>query len=334
MVALISGKQEVARAYTAELFSIARKENDAGYLLQAHHCAWPAELLIGNLNSAHESIEAGLLLYDKNAHRDHAALYGGHDPAVCGYVTDALLLQALGRPDRSMARLDKGLTLARELAHAPSLIHALWFAAETYFLRRDPVRVATVVAEWLPTVSEFGSPLGVANAMMMNGWAKVMVGDVEVGLAELRNGLDQWRSTGSKIWGSIRLGRAAAAFIEAGDAAQGAALLTEAFQVTDSNDERWYEGELLRLQGVILARRSSDGTAEAGACFERAVKVARSQGARLFELQAAVALCRLQCAPEQRKRRKALLVSSYSGFTEGFDSPDLKEARSLLEELA
>ena len=141
---------------------------------------------------------------DKNTHRDHAVLYGSHDPAVCGYMTDALLLQALGHPDRSMARLDMGLALARELAHAPTLIHALWYVAETNFLRRDPVRVARVVAEWLPTVSEFGSSLGVANATMMNGWAKVMVGDVEVGLAELRDGLDRWRSTGSKIWGSIR----------------------------------------------------------------------------------------------------------------------------------
>jgi predicted ATPase len=233
-----------------------------------------------------------------------------------------------------MARLDAGLALARDLAHAPTLIHALWFAAETYFLRRDPVRVATVVAEWLPTVSEFGSSLGVANATMMNGWAKVMVGEVEGGLAELRSGLDQWRSTGSKIWGSIRLGRAAAAFIEAGNAGEGEALLTEAFQVMGSNGERWYEAELLRLQGVSLTRGSSNRTAEAAACFERAIQVARSQGADLFELRSAVTLGRLRCAPNQRERRMALLGSIYGRFTEGFDTPDLKEARSLLDELA
>jgi len=334
LIAMIGGNQEVAHAYTAEAFSIARKENDAGYLLQAHHCAWPAELLAGNLNSAHEHIEAGLPLYDKDAHRGHAVLYHGHDPAVCGYVTDALLLQALGQPDRAVARVDQGLALARELAHAPSLIHALWFAADTHFLRHDPVRVATLVAEWLPMTSEFGSQVGVANATMMNGWAKVMVGDVEVGLAELRNGLDRWRSTGSKIWGPIRLGRAAAAFIEAGDAGQGAALLTEAFQIMDSNGERWYEAELLRVQGMVLATNSPSRIAEAEACFENAINVARSQGARLFELRAAVALSRLQCAPEQRKRRTALLGSIYRRFTEGFDTADLEEARSLLDELA
>ncbi len=267
MIALTRGNQEVTRACTAELFSIARKQNDAGYLLQAHHCAWPAEMLVGNLHSAQEHVHAGLALYDKKAHRDHAVLYGGHDPGVCGYLTDALLMQAWGQPDRSAARLDAGLALARDLAHAPTLIHALWYAAETCFLRHDPARVASLVAEWLPMASEFGSLLGVANATMMNGWAKVMTGGVEVGLAELRNGLDRWRSTGSKVWGSIRLGRAAAAFIEAGDVGQGAALLTEAFQVMDSNGERWYEAELLRLQGVILTRSSSNGTAEAAACF-------------------------------------------------------------------
>ncbi len=334
MIAFVSGKQEVADACKAELFSIARRENDAGYLLQAYHCAWPGELLTGNLNSAHEHIDAGLPLYDKDAHRDHAVLYHGHDPAVCGYLSDALVLQASGQPDRSMARLGAGLALARELAHAPTLNHALWYAAETYFLRRDPVGVATLVAEWLPTVSEFGSSLGVANATMLNGWAKVVAGDREAGLAEMRNGLDRWRATGSKTWGSVRLGRAAAAFIEAGDAGQGAALLTEAFQVMDGNGERWYEAELHRLQGVALMRSSSIRTVEAEECFERAITVARSQGARLFELRAVTALVRSQCDPEERGRRKALLDSIYSGFTEGFDTPDLREARALLDELA
>jgi predicted ATPase len=62
MIAMTRGNQEVTRACTAELFSIARKQNDAGYLLQAHHCSWPAELLIGNFNSAHEHVSAGLAL--------------------------------------------------------------------------------------------------------------------------------------------------------------------------------------------------------------------------------------------------------------------------------
>jgi predicted ATPase len=88
------------------------------------------------------------------------------------------------------------------------------------------------------------------------------------------------------------------------------------------------------LQGVNLIGSSSNRTAEAGACFERAVKVAQSQGARLFELRAVMAWSRLQRAPEQRRRHKALLGSICASFTEGLDTPDLKEARSLLDNLA
>jgi predicted ATPase/class 3 adenylate cyclase len=332
LIALTQGDQASARGCTAELFDIAREQKDAGYLLQAHHCAWPTEALAGNFRSAHEHVNSGVRLYDKDAHREHAVLYGGHDPAVCGHLTEAIVLQVSGQSDSSRACLEKGVALARELEHSPTLNHALWYAAEIYFLRRDPVAVATVVAEWLPSVSQFGSSVGVANATMMSGWAKVMAGDAAAGLAELREGLDRWRATGSKPWGSIRLGRAAAAFIEAGDDEQGATLLAEAFQVMEDNGERWYEAELLRLQGVVLFGRAPERTTEAQWRFERAIEVARSQGALLFELRAAAALCRLPCAREQSDARAARLAAICSSFTEGFDTPDLEEARSLLDQ--
>jgi hypothetical protein len=62
--------------------------------------------------------------------------------------------------------------------------------------------------------------------------------------------------------------------------------------------------------------------------------IAHAQGARLFQLRAAMALSRLQCDPEERKCRNALLGSVYDGFVEGFDAPELKETRALLEESA
>jgi predicted ATPase len=96
----------------------------------------------------------------------------------------------------------------------------------------------------------------------------------------------------------------------------------------------WYEAELHRVKGLLLLASSIDAQAEAVACFEHAMAVAHAQGARLFELRAAVALSRQQCDPDQRKRRKALLGSVYGSFIEGFDTPDLKEARALLDALA
>ena len=333
MVAYSSGNCEAARSCTSELMSIAQNQSDPGYLLQAHHCAWPMELYIGNFEAAHKHVEAGLPLYDKEAHRDHAVLYGGHDPEPCGYVFDALALQVLGRTDSALSQLEQGLARARELAHPPTLIHVFGTCGDFYFLRREPASIMSLAAEWLSLTSGFGSAVGVANAMMARGWAKTLLGGYETGLAELRDGLDQWRSTGSKAWGPNRLGRAAAAFIEAGEVDEGVAVLAEAIHAMESTGQRWYEAELHRLQG-LLAASSRARTAEAEACFEKAIDVAHSQEARLFELRAAMALSQLQCDPEQRKRRTVLLGSIYGRFAEGFDTPDLAEARTMLDELA
>jgi class 3 adenylate cyclase/predicted ATPase len=332
LVAYSSGNREAARSFTSEIMSIAQNQSDPGYLLQAHHCAWPMEFYIGNFEAARKHIEAGLPLYDKEAHRDHAVLYGGHHPEPCGFVFDALALQALGRADSSLARLEKGLALARELAHPPTSIHVFGMFGDLCFLRREPQRIMFLAEEWLSLTSSFGSAVGVANAMMARGWATILLGEYETGLAEMRDGLDRWRSTGSKAWGPNRLGRAVESFTEAGEVEQGIAVLAEAIQSMESTGQRWYEAELHRLQGLLAS--SGARTAEAEACFENAIAVAHSRGALLFELRAAVALSRLQCGREQRKRRKELLVSIYGRFTQGFDTPDLDEARALLDELA
>ena len=102
----------------------------------------------------------------------------------------------------------------------------------------------------------------------------------------------------------------------------------------ETGGERWYEVELYRLKGELLLASSINAQTEVEACFQRALAIAHAQGARLFQLRAAMALSRLQCDPEERKCRNALLGSVYDGFVEGFDAPELKETRALLEESA
>jgi predicted ATPase len=291
------------------------------------------EMTCDNWKAAHEHIEAGLALYSKEAHGHHALLYGGHDPAVCGYASDTQILQVFGQLDRALVQLEKGLALARELAHPPSLIHALGFGAEAVFERRDPLLTAKLVAEWLPLVSDYSSTVGVTVAMMLRGWAMVMLGERAAGLAELRDGLDRWRATGSKFRAPYRLGIPVAALIEVGEVGEAMAVLGDAFQLMESTGDRWYEAELHRFKGLLLLASSGDRQAEAEACFQHAIGVAHSQGKRLFELRAALALSRQHCDPEQRKRRCALLASLYGAFTEGLDTADLKEAKALLDEL-
>jgi class 3 adenylate cyclase/predicted ATPase len=334
MVANAAGNAAAARNFTAELFSIADGQDDAGYLLQAHHCAWPTEMNWGTLRAAHDHIEKGVALYSKEAHGHHALLYGGHDPAVCGYVLDAVILQAFGELDQALAQLDKGLALARELSHPPSLVHALVFGAWMGFVRSDPIATKTLTDELLPLVSGYSSLTLMNGAMMLHGWAMVMLGEREAGLTELRRGFDRWRATASKFQAQFRLGQMVATLLEVGEIAEGTALVCDALEVVVNTGQRWYEPELHRFKGLLQLASSGDRQAKAEACFDRAIEIARAQGTRLFELRAATSLARLRRDRGERAEARDLLAPIYGWFTEGFETADLREAKVLLDELA
>jgi class 3 adenylate cyclase/predicted ATPase len=332
LVGLTSGDIQSARGLTDELFSIARSQDDPGLLLQAHHAAQPLEWTFGDLKIAHEHADAGLRLYRREID-GVPAFYGNHDPAVCAHIHNALFLQILGYPDRALSQLVKGSSLARSLAHTPSLIHALWVGAETHFLRRDPVNAAALVSEWQALGSDYSSSVGAGNAKMLHGWTLVTMGERHSGLATLRDGVAQYRRTQPKFLAPYRLGRAVEAFLEAGEIEDGMTLLAEAIRAMEAGGERWYEAELFRFKGLLLLAASMDAQAEAEVCFRHAMDVAHTQGARLFELRAAVALVQQRCEAEELRRRKTQLGAVLAGFAEGLDAPDIKEASALVDAL-
>ena len=111
-------------------------------------------------------------------------------------------------------------------------------------------------------------------------------------------------------------------------------MLAEALAVMDTTEARFSEAELYRLKGTLLLKQAVPDAAQAEACFQQALTVARHQQAKAWELRAATSLARLW--PRQGKRHAAydLLAPVYGWFTEGFDTADLQEAKALLEELA
>ena len=107
----------------------------------------------------------------------------------------------------------------------------------------------------------------------------------------------------------------------------------EALALVDTTGERWYEPELYRLKGALLLQQHSNNQAEAEDCFHQAINIAQSQQAKSFELRAATSLARLWQQQGQRQEAYDLLAPIYGWFTEGFDTADLQEAKTLLEEL-
>lgn len=316
-----------------ELFDVAREQDDPGLMLQAHHAAWAVARTRGDLGAAWHHAKAGLSLYkqDKDVHGRHVHMYMGHDPGVCGYMYGALARLLSGYPVQAGDLLDQGLVLARDLGHPPTLVHALWFAAELRQVQREPEVVDELAAALAPLLAEHGSAVSVANAVMLRGWARAALGQIKEGLAELREGLVAWRATGSRLNFSSRLAPVADVYRMAGGVEEGLAVIAEAAEVADRNGERWYDAELHRLRGDLLLLAGS--TEEAEAFYRQAVAVAQGQGARLLELRATTSLVRLWRDQGRRSEARDLLASVYGWFAEGFDTPDLQDTRALLDEL-
>ena len=110
-------------------------------------------------------------------------------------------------------------------------------------------------------------------------------------------------------------------------------LIIEALEQAKRNGEHWWDSELRRLQGIVTRALSSQDGTKAETCFQQAISIARTQGAKSFELLAATDLARLYESQGNDTEAKDLLAPIYEWFTEGFDTPNLRTAKTLLEQL-
>jgi predicted ATPase len=148
----------------------------------------------------------------------------------------------------------------------------------------------------------------------------------------MRKGIAAWRALGAVVALPSSLASLAEACGQVGEVGKALDLLDEALGLVDESGEHCWEAELHRLKGELLLMKEEQ--AEAEACFQRALDVARRQRARSWELRAATSLGRLWQKQGKRDQARELLQETFGWFTEGFDTVDLKEARALLDALA
>ena len=171
------------------------------------------------------------------------------------------------------------------------------------------------------------------SGLIRRGWALAEQGSFEEGLGQLREGLAIWQA---HLGLSQFLALLAEAYKTAGQSEAGLRAVDEALAVVHRTDERHYEAELYRLKGELLLQRDvprpgrpSPGT---DACFQQAIAIARRTNAKSLELRAVMSVSRR--GQGQRAEARDMLGEIYGWFTEGFATPDLREAKALLDELA
>jgi class 3 adenylate cyclase/predicted ATPase len=322
-----------ARELGDTLLRLAQQAHDPALAVVAHYALGVSWFCLGVLPAARQHFEAGIALYTPDQRR--VPLFRMvQDPGVACRANAARTLWLLGYPEQALARLHEALTLAHVLSHPFSLAFAQSFAAMISQLRQDVPAVHEQAEAAVALSTEQGFPQWATLGTTLGGWVLAMQGQGEEGMTQVRQGIAAYQATGAALFGPQLCTILADVAAHLGHLEDGLQALAEAHTLVEQHDERWWEAEVCRLRGVLLLRQPGTPQGEAETWLQRALDVARRQEATSLELRAAMSLCRLWQQQGKQAEARALLAPVYGWFTEGFDTADLLEAKTLLEELS
>jgi class 3 adenylate cyclase/predicted ATPase len=324
------GEFEVALRLDEELLRLGSQRNDSHALVLGHFSSGRNLMVLGRLASSRSHLEQALVLYDPISHGSlvHKVAVYPH-PASQAFL--GIVLFCLGHPDRALAQSNAAIAEVRRLAHPPSLTGILSIGTIWLSLVGDNALLGEWVDQLAALAGEQDFPYWRAQGTILRGWVTVKNGGVPEGISLLHSGLAAYRAIGTQNWLPLYIALQARACEIAGQIEEAAILLDDALEIVKRTGERWFAAELNRHKGQLLWRKGQPAAAEE--LYRKALRIAEEQGAKLWELRAAVSLARLRRDQGRRAEAGDLLAPVYGWFTEGFDTPDLKEANALLDEL-
>jgi predicted ATPase len=285
---------------------------------------------MGNFVRSRSHLEEVLALYDPTSHASLIQKVGTHPQAgSLGFL--AIVMFSLGYPDQAVALSASAIAEERRSAYLPSLANGLAIHNIFLSLVGDDATLNERADELVAVATEQGFPHLRAVGAIFRGWVNVKRHDVAEGILLLRSGLSSHRATGAETLTPYSLGLLARACKIAGQIEEAMTQLDDAQEIVERTGERWFLAELNRHKGQLLLQQGHAEAAEE--LYRKALSIAREQEAKLWELRAAASLARLRRDQGRRAEARELLAPVYGWFTEGFDTPDLKEAKALFDEL-
>jgi tetratricopeptide (TPR) repeat protein/predicted Ser/Thr protein kinase len=297
----------------------------------AHRVVGLAFLFGGDPERGRHHFEQIVSLYNPVEHRPLTWVYA-QEPGMAGHALLGLALWLLGYPDRALVHSRESLRLGREVPQHNSRVNALVWATIQHQFRREPEDVYELAKQATALATEQGLRFWLAVSTYQLGSALVARGETGQGLEMMRAGIGGYRAAGALLLQTFNLCALAAALGQAERPHEGLATLDEAQGLMVAHGERFWEAELHRLRGELTLTAGGD-SAEAQSHFERAIDIASNQHAKSLELRATISLGRLLLMRGEPARARTMIADVYDWFVEGFDTPDLKEARALLAEL-
>lgn len=306
-------KLELGLEWTQRLLQLATKLDDAGFHLQAHHATWTTLFHIGRFADAYDHTHQGLAYYDEEAHRHHAAQYGGHDPRICGGGFAAHALWMLDRHDESLAFARRCTEWGEKLGETGSLLHVIEIHLLLYLFRDEPEQ-STPWMERLSVICEENDLPEYAGKLRFNtGWRHASRGELEPGIRMMLEGRENQVKVGS-LEDIPLFSEKLASFLSGVERIdEGLQLLDESLEIAESNSLCYWLAEVHRRRGILLDKKGESVAARDS--LRTALNVAIEQKA--------IAL----------QRRAAQSLLTHSDYHEHENTPDVIQARELLQAL-
>jgi class 3 adenylate cyclase/predicted ATPase len=326
----VAFKGDALRELASQFLALAEKQT-ATVPLMIGHRMMGSVLHTGAFAEGRAHLDRAIALYDPDKHRLLATRFG-QDIRVAALSYRSWALWMLGYPDAALVDTSRALEEAREIGQAATLMYALVHALLIHIQCGNYAAANAEADELVALANEKGALFWKAQGMSKQGCILALTGKAAEAVQMITTGIAAWRSTGSTVWMPLYLSYLARAYAELGQFEYAWRCIDETMTAAETTKERWHEADVHRLAGEIALLSPEPDTAKA--YFERALSVARAQQAKSWELRAAMSIARMWRDQGKHQQARDLLAPVYGWFTEGFDTLDLKEAKSLLHELA
>jgi predicted ATPase len=321
------------RELAGKFLTLAGKQGASVPLMIGHRLMGSSLMTTGDIAAGRSHYDQALALYDPTEHRSLAMRFG-QDIRIAILSWRSAALWFLGYPDAALADTKSALGDAREIGQAASLMYALHMATFTAIHCGDYVAAEKYSDELVALGHERATPLWKATGTIHQGSVLSLTGKVSEAVPIITSGLDGLRLTGATQFAPLWLSYLAKAHAELGQFDDAWRCVGDAMTAIETTKERWCEAEVNRVAGQIALMSQQPDTAKAEGYFDRALAIARKQQAKSLELRSAMSMARLWRDQGKRHEARDLLAPVYGWFTEGFDTLDLKDAKTLLDELS
>jgi class 3 adenylate cyclase/predicted ATPase len=326
----ILGEHDAAREVARQFLALAAHHEHPAVSALANRFMGQTLYMLGRFADARLHLERTLALCAANQETIVAYRRFGIDDQAGALAHISYPLAILGYPDQSAAAAEQAVSRARALGLVFTIAQSLSHAAMVGILCGND-RLTAYADEAVAYSRDHGLPTPEQWARFAQGALLAQGGQPQRGIALMRQALAGAESNADRTRRTFFLGHVAAAHASMDEAEIGLAVLDEAFGIVETANERFFEAELHRLQGTLLAALGKRREAEEA--LRRALRVASQQGARWWELRAATSIASHLASEGKRRDAYFVLHPVYQGFSEGFEAKDLQTAKRLLDEL-